>query len=254
MENLYLFGGGCFAGICGTLVSQPFDTCKIYLQSGKPLNITQRTFTQNIIWFYKGMTPSIIGYSIEKSLVFGTYNKTYNYLSKKNNNEYINTFISGFISGITASITIAPFEQLKINCQLKKKMSFNIKQLYKGLFYTIARESIGFSIYFSVYEFLKKTYISNDNNNIYINLYYGLFGALSAFIAWIPIYPIDINKTRIQSGEKFNKFSQELFSKKGFDKIRFLYKGYHFAMLRAIPFHSTCFVSFEIYKKYMNFL
>ena len=237
------------AGTAGTLVSQPFDTCKIHLQTGRKLNIKSRTFFQNIAWAYKGVTPSIIGYSIEKCLVFGTYttaNKYSSYLWK--DNSCFKIPFSGFIAGLVASLSISPFEQIKTDRQLGNKTMYNYSHLYKGLKYTAMRESIGFSIYFSAYDQLRKQF-SSDKDEFYLNLIKsGFYGALSAFIAWIPIYPIDLNKTRIQSGDQFGNFMQEL--KMQPNKLKFLYRGYHFAMMRAIPFHSTCFVCYELMKYY----
>jgi solute carrier family 25 carnitine/acylcarnitine transporter 20/29 len=254
-EYIYFYVGGLLAGTAGTLISQPFDICKIYLQTGHKLDIRNRTFVQNIQWAYKGMTPSIVGYSIEKCLIFGTYTSTYKYLSNSNyNNESIlRTSLSGFVSGLVASLSIAPFEQIKTDKQLGNKTEVNCKYLYKGLKYTAMRESIGFSIYFSVYEKARK-HFSSENDGFYLNLFKsGIYGAFSAFIAWIPIYPIDTNKTRIQSGGQFDNFVHELKSHNGgYNKFKFLYKGYHFAMMRAIPFHSTCFVCYEIMKHYYN--
>lgn len=244
MPNEILFYvGGFVAGTIGTLVSQPFDTCKIHLQAGKSMEFNKRSFLQNIKWAYKGTMPSIIGYSIEKCLVFGTYTTVYSHTSQFYTGIFNNIF-AGFISGLIASLSIAPFEQIKIDRQLHNKTIISSEHLFKGLKYTAARESIGFSIYFSTYELLKKNFLSNHENYYFLKI--GLFGALSAFISWIPIYPLDMNKTKIQSG-KNNQFFYELKSQNSIKhKIKFLYNGYHFAMLRAIPFHSTCFVCYEI--------
>jgi hypothetical protein len=248
-DCLYFYAGGLMAGTAGTLVSQPFDTCKIYLQTGRKMNINSRTLIGNVAWAYKGVTPSIVGYSIEKCLVFGTYTTTHKYSKYLfENNDSFRIPFSGFMAGCVASLSIAPFEQIKTDQQLGNKTKYNYSHLYKGLKYTTMRESIGFSIYFSVYDQLRKQF-SSDKDEFYLNLFKsGIYGALSAFIAWIPIYPIDMNKTRIQSGDKFDNFMHEL--KMQPNKLKFLYKGYHFAMMRAIPFHSTCFVCYELMKHF----
>jgi len=244
-DSLYFYAGGLMAGSAGTLVSQPFDTCKIHLQTGRKLNIKSRTFFQNIVWAYKGATPSVVGYSIEKSLIFGTYTATNKHFQY---DTILKIPFSGFIAGLVASLSISPFEQIKTDRQLGNKTIYNYSYLYKGFKYTAMRESIGFSIYFSVYDQLRKQFSSNKDE-FYLNLLKsGFYGALSAFISWIPIYPIDLNKTRIQSGDQFGNFMQEL--KMQPNKLKFLYRGYHFAMMRAIPFHSTCFVCYEIMKYY----
>jgi hypothetical protein len=76
----------------------------------------------------------------------------------------------------------------------------------------------------------------------------GIIGGFSAFIAWIPIYPIDLNKTLIQSGDGLKQLHQDLKNANYIGKIKRLYRGYHYGMMRAIPFHASCFVIFEILK------
>lgn len=246
----YYYLSGIITGFAGTLVSQPFDTCKIHLQNGMPLNIMRRSFIGNINWAYLGMVPSVIGYGIEKSLVFGTYLtvcKTLNLDDKK----ISHSFFAGLIAGSTASISITPAEQIKINRQNEQKTNYSIRHLYKGFRYTLLRESIGFSIYFSVYNQLMKTNSEYETFNKKL-MKAGFYGAISAFIAWIPIYPIDTYKTQIQSGNDLELFVSKLKQQNFYNKIRMLYRGYHFGMMRAVPFHATCFVMFEIMKHNKN--
>jgi solute carrier family 25 carnitine/acylcarnitine transporter 20/29 len=248
----YYYVGGTIAGIVGTVVSQPADTCKIYLQTKRQLNFKSRTFYQNIKWAYRGATPSFIGYGVEKSLVFGTYSAICNIFDLDEHNHF-HTFFAGLIAGLTASLSITPAEQIKTDRQLQKITTYNLKHLYGGIKYTSAREGIGFSIYFTTYNQMTKYFNKKSDDSLSFKLFKaGLIGGFSAFIAWIPIYPIDLNKTLIQSGDGIKQLHQELKSLNTFGKIKRLYRGYHYGMMRAIPFHSTCFVVFEILKHIKN--
>jgi len=238
-DYLYMYFGGVIAGTVGTLVSQPFDTCKIHLQSNTKLNFSSRTFLENCKYMYKGVVPSIIGYSIEKSLVFGTYTFVNKYFELDEKN-ILHSSMAGFISGSVAALSTTPFEQLKINKQLSLQNNYSISKLYSGFRWTVMRESIGFSIYFSVYNQMIGLYGDTPST-----FWIGVSGAISAFIAWIPIYPIDTNKTLIQSG-KYKDCVKKTIS------IASLYNGYGYAMMRAIPFHSTCFIVYEMVKKNKN--
>jgi solute carrier family 25 carnitine/acylcarnitine transporter 20/29 len=256
MSNLlhdcgYYYVGGTLAGFAGTMISQPFDTCKVHLQTKRPINFRERSFIQNVNWAYRGATPSIIGLGIEKSLVFGTYMTMCNLFQLDEHNVY-HTFAAGLVSGLAASLSITAAEQLKTDKQLGKPSRYNLGYLYKGLGYTSAREGIGFSIYFTAYNQLNKYFNQNDKDTFGIKLLKsGALGACSAFIAWIPIYPIDINKTRIQSGDLFGKgLLTEFKQARGLGKIKIFYGGYHIAMMRAVPFHATCFMVFEVLKYY----
>lgn len=243
----YYYVGGTLAGFAGTLISQPFDTCKVHLQTKRPINFHRRNFRENVKWAYRGATPSIIGFGIEKSLIFGTYMTVCNVFDLNEHNVY-HTFSAGLISGLTASLSITVAEQLKTDKQLNKISNYNLRYLYRGLGYTSAREGIGFSIYFTAYNQLSKYFNQNNEENFSLKLLKsGILGACSAFIAWIPIYPIDINKTRIQSGDSYGGgLLSEFKQTKGVGKLKILYGGYHYAMMRAIPFHATCFMIFEI--------
>lgn len=239
---------GAIAGTLGTLVSHPFDTIKVHLQTNTKMNIRSRNLYNNTRWFYSGMSPSIIGYTVEKSLIFGTYFSLCEIFNLDQSNIY-HTFGAGLTSGLIASFSITIAEQIKIDKQLKQQTKYNFKHLYKGLKYTMAREGIGFGIYFNAYNQLSNYYNNDNNHKLYKT---ALIGGASAFIAWIPIYPIDINKTRIQAVKGNNLLHDLKMSNTFKSKIKLLYGGYHIAMLRTIPFHSTCFVVYDLSKQYKN--
>jgi hypothetical protein len=251
-DILYHIGTGAVAGSVATLISQPFDTVKTHLQNKKPLGIMNRSLRQNIIWSYSGIKPSIIGYTIEKTFVFGVYSIVHDLFHLDEENLFHRT-ADGFISGLIASPSITLFEQLKIDRQMNLKTQYNMKYLFKGWGYTAKRESVGFAIYFNVYHVMSKKYNQNDKDSFtYKTLKTAGIGALSAGIAWIPIYPYDINKTRIQSGGTGGLMTEFRNTSGVKSKLGVFYRGYHIAMLRAIPFHATCFVIWDWSKQYKN--
>ena len=77
------------------------------------------------------------------------------------------------------------------------------------------------------------------------------YGALAGSSAWVFIYPQDRIKTHMQAlkdrkisfGEGFKEILQDG-GYKGF------YRGFHYALMRAIPLHATAFMTMEICKKY----
>ena len=213
---------GAVSGIIATAVSQPFFTLKTHMQNSG--GIGWHIFKRK--WLYAGLTRACVGYGIEKALVFGTYNTLMS-------NYDLNSATAGCAAGIVASFSITPFEQLTINrinsntastvsAVSNKCVTTAIVQLYKGLLPTMAREAVGFAIYFSVYD------IYNPKHEIDKSIMGGILAITSA---WCIITPIDKIKTNIQSGIKI-KFTN-------------LYSGFHFALMRAIPFHVTCFAIFD---------
>lgn len=216
---------GMLSGCVATVVSHPFFTIKTCLQNGQP-------YRKNLKFLYSGFNRAFIGYGIEKTLVFGTYNSIIKKMNLDHNNP-LDSSIAGFISGIAGSSSITVAEQLTIDKQRGVK-NYSLGHLYKGLYPTMYRESVGFTIYFTVYDQLSKRFNKSKEtlNTIFI-------GTIAITSAWSIITPIDKIKTNIQSGVKIDVHN-----------LASAYKGFQFALMRAIPFHVTCFVVFEKLMKY----
>jgi solute carrier family 25 carnitine/acylcarnitine transporter 20/29 len=246
------FTYGIFGGLSGTLISHPFDTIKSRIQSNKATTIKQAV---KIGKLYSGITPPLVGIMLEKSIVFGFYEKS----------KYwgLNNFWSGLVGGLMSTIIVTPVDRLKINYQnqeLKLQNMENIKKilapknLYKGFTPTIFRETPGFGIYFSTYNYLTNNFNSTNNNGKTF-----LFGALSGLSAWIFIYPSDLIKTKYQSTHNelslpntIGKiWSTNNSSNNPVQAIKNFYKGFNLAILRAIPLHGGVFLGYELAKKYI---
>jgi solute carrier family 25 carnitine/acylcarnitine transporter 20/29 len=247
MEN-YLFG--CISGMFGVTISHPFDTIKTCIQTNNKIQLNPR-------FLYRGLQYPLIGVGLEKAIVFGTFTNAVKHSSSINNDYYKYIFCGAF-AGLAASLIVTPIERLKILWQLKEKgKNYNMKEimnansLFKGLSATFTRETPGFAIYFSVYEYIKKRWYNNNISPI------GSFlaGGFSGLIAWIFIYPQDCIKTMIQSKEK-----EQITFRKGFSiilkegGITQFYKGFHFAVMRAIPLHAGTFFCFELLTNYFYML
>jgi solute carrier family 25 carnitine/acylcarnitine transporter 20/29 len=241
-DNYYL--KGCISGMTGIILSHPVDSIKTAIQ-------TNNKMIFNLKNLYKGITSPLIGVGIEKAIVFGTYNYC------KNNNLNIPT--SGAISGLTASLIVSPYERIKIMKQTNQSVAF--KQiispsfLFKGLSATFTREVPGFAIYFSTYEYLKNHFYTQHNNNSTNNstnnisiISSFIFGGMSGAMAWIFIYPQDRIKTILQSTNNNNisNIIKSIYRTGGFKQF---YKGFSFAVARAILLHSGTFCTMEFLSK-----
>jgi solute carrier family 25 carnitine/acylcarnitine transporter 20/29 len=234
------FAFGALSGMTGVLISHPFDTIKTHIQNNKSINYNFKNL-------YRGITPPLCGVGLEKALVFGSYELANKYFN--------NVFISGLTAGLTASLIVTPYERLKILIQMNnshKNISKNLSLpfLYKGLTTTFTREVPGFGIYFSVYNYgISKIY----NNQAPTSIGSFLLGGLSGAVAWLFIYPQDMIKTRLQSALDNKKTAkeiiQEIYKSNNKNKLLQFYKGFHLALLRAIPLHAGTFCAMDYLKK-----
>lgn len=235
------FGYGYIAGMAGIVASHPFDTIKTNIQK-------KQIVSYNIRNLYKGVAAPLFGVGLEKAIVFGTYET-----SKKYTNS---DFISGGLAGLTASFVVTPFERIKILLQTNQtieKQILNRRFLFQGLSATFYRETPGFAIYFSTYNYLKNK-IQQERKKEEIRPVDSFFiGAFSGCVCWIFIYPQDRIKTHLQACKErqigFKEACKDVLNDGGY---RGLYRGFHYALMRAIPLHATAFMTFELCKKYFN--
>ena len=206
----------------------------------------------NFTNLYRGIKPPMLGIGLEKSIVFGTYETSKRFLKSTNiNNTNIEYGISGAVSGFAASFVVTPIERMKILLQTNNKMiinksHLNVKFLYRGLGSTFTREMPGFTIYFSMYEKLKKYYSNLYQLN---SFHYFLFGGTSGLSAWLFIYPQDLLKSRIQASSDSLKISNIIQNIYKTDGIKGFFKGFNLALLRAVPLHAGTFTTVEFLKK-----
>lgn len=272
--NDFLYG--LCGGFTGTLVSHPFDTIKTRIQSKRSPDIKSAIKMRN---FYAGLTPPLLGIMLEKSIVFGFYNK-----AKEQN---LSDFWSGIIGGFMCTLIVTPIDHMKICMQnrqiapicninnihiptkqfcfgfghietnYKQYNSFytnlpNFKNMYRGFIPTICRETPGFGIYFYVYNYITSNY--NTEHNMIKTF---MSGAMSGLAAWTFIYPSDLVKTKMQSSENISiqNIIRNIFSennpRSSIFGLKNFYKGFSLAIMRAMPLHGGVFVGYEMSKRYI---
>jgi len=230
------FISGSLGGLVGTILSHPIDTIKTRVQSGSAKNVFDAIHMKK---FYSGIRAPLLGVPLEKSIVFGFYN-----LGKQNG---LNNFWSGIIGGFMSTLIVTPIEYVKVNLQNKTPFSsLKVSNIYKGFIPTVCRETPGFGIYFTVYNYMNNNY---NKSKLLINNFF--YGGLSGLFAWIFIYPSDLVKTIKQDATNTKSLQQiisDIYNKNG---LRGFYKGFHFAAARAVPLHSGVFLGYEISKRYI---
>lgn len=185
---------------------------------------------------------------------------------------------AGFFSAIPMTLITAPFERVKVLLQIqgqkqlapgeKPKYSGGIdvvRQLYKeggirsvfrGSAMTLARDGPGSACYFATYEVVKRKLTPRDPET-------GLPGQLSlsavmvaggaAGVAmWIPVFPIDTIKSRLQSAEGRPTISGTIKGIHASGGLRAFFPGMGPAMARAVPANAATFLGVELAQKAMS--
>jgi solute carrier family 25 carnitine/acylcarnitine transporter 20/29 len=231
------FIAGSLGGLTGTLLSHPIDTIKTRIQLGTVKNIYDAIKMKN---FYSGLKAPLIGIPLEKSIVFGFYD-----VGKKHG---LNNFWSGIIGGFMSTLIVTPIEYIKVNLQNKNNISsLKLSNMYKGFIPTVCRETPGFGIYFTTYNYLNNNY---NTQKSYINNF--CYGGLSGLFAWIFIYPSDLVKTQKQNISNTKSIKEIIFDIYKKDGLKGFYKGFHYAASRAVPLHAGVFLGYELSKKYIS--
>ena len=211
------FAKGFLIGNAQTIVGHPFDTIKTRIQSSKPINI----FT-----LHRGVTFPLLSTSLINSVMFGSYG----YFTTITNND----FVSGFASGLVISPIVAPIDKLKIDFQINSKLKISdikFQEIFKGFSPTMIRESVSTGVYFSTYNYFKKAQFVDGDKNILLS------GGIAGIFSWLFTYPIDVIKTRIQSGEAFtyrHAYSQG-----------YLFRGLGVCLFRSFLVNSIGFYIYE---------
>lgn len=239
-----MFAAGALSGMSGVILSHPIDTIKTNIQKNGFIN---RNDFKNVRSLYRGILSPLCGVALEKAIVFGMYNKTQQFFENKNRNITLINAISGGIAGLSASMIVTPYERIKILLQNGNKLSgnyFKPSSLYCGLSMTFTREVPGFMIYFSVYEQLKYNFNTKQNKPI-SSIEAFIYGGISGGTAWIFIYPQDRIKTLIQSSTAYIKSNNILYYVKYIVNNGGFYKGFSWALYRALLLHSGTFAMME---------
>ena len=225
MANISIesFIAGFAYGGTTVLVGQPFETLKTLTQvqsksaatnTAKQINTvakqslfqtaTNLYSTAGIRGFYRGGVPLLLGGGLMRSAQFGVCNSVLPMLDtrygKVDPSNYwfgcVNphVVISGWAGGIGRGLVEGPFEMVKVRRQVVSDWQY--KQLLNGFGTTMFRNSFLFSsfvIYMDIFrQQIEERFVTKVSPFIK--------AGTCASMAWLTIWPIDVIKTRRQSG------------------------------------------------------
>jgi len=202
------FVAGFAYGACTVVVGQPFDTLKTLKQTGDMSHKSMSSLakwlwsTSGISGFYRGGGALLLGGGLMRSAQFGVYTNALSsiqaYQGKKTapHERFLGVFdpqvvVAGFWGGIGRGLVEAPFEFIKVRRQLVSKWTF--RDLLSGSGVTLFRNSFLFSS-FVIYIDLSKQLVPGGLGPF-------LTGAICSNLSWFTFWPLDVVKSRIQSGK-----------------------------------------------------
>lgn len=169
------------------------------------------------------------------------------------------------------TVITAPFERVKVLLQIqgqkelapgeKPKYSGGIdvvRQLYaeggirsvfRGSAMTLARDGPGSAAYFATYETIKRNLTPKDESGkpgkLSLTAVMAAGGAAGVAM-WIPVFPVDTIKSRLQSAEgnpTIGGTVREIYGRGG---VRAFFPGFGPAIARAVPANAATFLGVEL--------
>ncbi|MCJ1482183.1 carnitine transporter [Schaereria dolodes] len=225
-----------------------------------------------------GVTPmfavSFWGYDVGKSLVRSFSPAT----SSDQQFTVAQISAAGFFSAIPMTLITAPFERVKVLLQIQgqkqlapgEKPRYSggvdvVRQLYKeggirsvfrGSAMTLARDGPGSAAYFATYEYIKRKMTPKDSNgkpsgDLSLTAIMTAGGAAGVAM-WIPVFPIDTIKSRLQSAEGRPTIGGTIGGLYRNGGLKAFFPGIGPAMARAVPANAATFLGVELAHKAMD--
>lgn len=182
---------------------------------------------------------------------------------------------AGFFSAIPMTLITAPFERVKVLLQIQGQKTLapgekpkyaggldTVRQLYKeggmrsvfrGSAMTLARDGPGSAAYFATYEYTKRKLTpvdpatGNPSGELSLSAVMGA-GAAAGVAMWIPVFPVDTIKSRLQSASEAERLTigqtvKGLYRNGG---MKAFFPGFGPAMARAVPANAATFLGVEM--------
>ncbi len=131
-----------------------------------------------------------------------------------------------------------------------------IRSVFRGSAMTLARDGPGSAAYFATYEYIKRSMTPKDadgkpSGGLSLTAVM-VAGGAAGVAMWIPVFPVDTIKSRLQSAEgrpTIGGTVRGLYRSGGFKAF---FPGMAPAMARAVPANAATFLGVELAHKAMD--
>ncbi|KAL9099003.1 MAG: hypothetical protein Q9187_009562, partial [Circinaria calcarea] len=185
---------------------------------------------------------------------------------------------AGFFSAIPMTLITAPFERVKVLLQIQGQKTLapgekprysggldvvrqlyaegGIRSVFRGSVMTLARDGPGSAAYFATYEYVKRKLAPKDANGkptgeLSLTAIMTAGGAAGVAM-WIPVFPIDTIKSRLQSAEGRPTIGGVVRGVYASGGLKAFFPGMGPAMARAVPANAATFLGVELAHKFMD--
>eukprot|EP01064_Diplonema_japonicum_P030837 TRINITY_DN5334_c0_g2_i1.p1 TRINITY_DN5334_c0_g2~~TRINITY_DN5334_c0_g2_i1.p1 ORF type:complete len:268 (+),score=37.30 TRINITY_DN5334_c0_g2_i1:49-852(+) len=248
MEALISFASGAMYGLTSVIVGQPLDTVKTTMQalpthSKRSILGTASDIVKEggPLGLWRGGIPPVLGGAFFRSCQFGAYNNSLRLLRDSNLPQTrifmidYQVVIAGMCGGFGRGLAEGPFDYVKVRQQVKGSWSF--REAYKGTAITMTRNIFLFAI-FAFNIDMSKQFTNGEGFSPFMT------GAICANGAWLAIWPLDVIKSRAQSGLHEGKSAMQHLMEAS--RTRALYRGLLPGLARSTLANGSAMV---VYKK-----
>ncbi|KAI1374009.1 mitochondrial carrier [Hypoxylon crocopeplum] len=285
-SQLRSFAAGGFGGICAVVVGHPFDLVKVRLQTAdkgvysSAIDVVRKSIARDGLrrGLYAGVSAPLVGVTPMFAVSFWGYDlgkqlvTAFSPPSPTGALSIGQISAAGFFSAIPMTAITAPFERVKVILQVqgqrlkpgeepKYKGGLDVvRQLYReggvrsvfrGSAATLARDGPGSAAYFAAYEYIKRRLTPRDpatgqpTGDLSL-LAITAAGGAAGVAMWIPVFPVDTVKSRLQTAEgnvSIGGVIRELYGRGG---VKAFFPGFGPALARAVPANAATFLGVEL--------
>ena len=209
--------------------------------------------------FYRGASSIFLFNPIRSSVNIVAFSWLKKHI--KTENHFFKGFVAGSITGGTLTILTCPVEMVKCAMQVPNSYhstyfcaytiykKFGLSGLYRGLYSTALRDSVGFGIFFGVYEFTKGKI--HEYNFKFTWWGWLLCGSISGICSWTSVLPIDCVKTNFQLSKTYKSYYctfNDIVKATGY---KGLWAGYLSCIIRTFLASGVGFFCYECVKSHL---
>jgi solute carrier family 25 carnitine/acylcarnitine transporter 20/29 len=291
VQSLRALVAGGVGGVFAVIVGHPFDLVKVRMQTAErgvyngAMDVLRKGIARDglVRGLYAGVSAPLVGVTPMFAVSFWGYDlgkQLVSSFSKVENGQFSVAQVSaaGFFSAIPQTLITAPFERVKVLLQIQgqknlapgEKPKYNggvdvvrqlykeggIRSVYRGSAMTLARDGPGSAFYFATYETVKRNLTPKDPvtgrpGELSMPAVMAAGGA-AGIAMWIPVFPIDTIKSRLQSAEGRPTISGTIKGIYANGGYKAFFPGIGPAMARAVPANAATFAGVELAQKAMR--